>query len=294
MGITKDRYGVAMPFFTPEQQLSAGTYYVQFAVISTVEAGEVIYNGGDRIQVLAGEVIAVPRGVISVEVSVDFRAAGKFSTTPLEIPKIKKQPESALVASGDSATLTAHVDANATDLQWFKGGSWVDGETSNTLTIASVAPSDEDTYFLRVSNERGHIDSTTVRVGIVVETLDVTFETKDFGSTQDGSAIRTGYLDAQHAGAAGDCNPTEFSYDSETHQIWQISANDDNQIRFTVRDISLLTASELRLFTPNAGIMATLTRSTAENGYIGVNQSMAEYFKSHNGETEAMSIGFLA
>jgi len=294
MGITKDRYGVAMPFFTPEQQLSAGTYFVQFAVLSTLESGEVIYNGGDRIQVLAGEVIAVPRGVISVECSVDFRAAGKFSTTPLEMPKITKQPESVLAAGGSEVTLTAHVDANATSLQWFKDGAWVDGETSNTLTIASVSNTDEGIYFLRVENARGSIDTTTVRIGVIVETLNVTFETKDFGSSQDGSAIRTGYLDAQHAGAAGDCDPTVFDYDSETHQIWQISANDDNQVRFTVRDIDALTASELRLFTPNAGIMATLTRNVGESGYIGVNQAMAEYFKAHNGDTQEMAIGFLA
>ncbi|MFI3276626.1 immunoglobulin domain-containing protein [Vibrio sp.] len=294
MGIAKDRYGVAMPFFAPEQQLNAGAYFVQFAVLSTLESGEVIYNGSDTIQVLAGEVIAVPRNILSVECSVDFRAAGKFATTPFEIAKITKQPVSALVGSGDSATLTAHVDANATDLQWFKDGAWVNGETSNTMTIASVGLQDEGEYFLRVENIRGHIDTTPVRIGLVVETLDVTFETKDFSSTQDGSAIRTGYLDVPHSGAAGDCQPPVFDYGSETHQIWEISANDDNQIRFTVRDIDALTARQLRLFTPNAGIMATLTRSTEESGYIGVNQSMAEYFKSHNGETQAMSIGFLA
>ncbi|WP_162299032.1 immunoglobulin domain-containing protein [Vibrio cyclitrophicus] len=294
MGITKDRYGVAMPFFTPEQQLDAGTYFVQFAVLSTLESGEVIYNGGDRIQVLAGEVIAVPRGVISVECSVDFRAAGKFSTTPLEMPKITKQPESVLAAGGSEVTLTAHVDANATSLQWFKDGAWVDGETSNTLTIASVSNADEGVYFLRVENARGNVDTTAVRIGVIVETLNVTFETKDFAESQNGSAIRTGYLDVPHAGAAGDCDPTEFDFDSATHQIWEISADNDNRIRFTVRDIGALTPSELRLFTPNAGIMATLTRNAGSNGYEGVNQSMADYFKAHNGDTTAMSIGFLA
>ncbi|CAH7341842.1 Ig-like domain-containing protein [Vibrio chagasii] len=169
MGITKDRYGVAMPFFTPEQQLSAGTYYVQFAVISTVEAGEVIYNGGDRIQVLAGEVIAIPRGIISVEVSVDFRAAGKFSTTPLEMPKITKQPEDVSVADGGEATLTVHVDANATDLQWFKDDTELSGETTNTLTIAAVEPSDEGDYYLQVGNALGHINTNTVRIDITTK-----------------------------------------------------------------------------------------------------------------------------
>lgn len=292
MGITKDRHGAGMPFFSPESQLAAGTYFIQFAVISPTEDGQITYNGTNTIDVFGGEIIAVPHYVLSFQCSVDFRAAGKFSDIPFTVPKILKQPESALVASGAAATLTVNVDANATDLQWFKDGVWVDGETTNTLTIANVAPSDEGVYFLRVTNARGHIDSTTVRVGIVVETLDVTFETKDFSSNQSG-VIRTGYLDVPHAGAAGNCEPPVFDYDSATHQIWEISANDSNQIRFTVRDIDALTPSQLRLFSPNAGIMATLTRNTEENGYIGVNQPMADYFRQHNGDTESMAIGFL-
>ncbi|CAH6804981.1 Ig-like domain-containing protein [Vibrio chagasii] len=294
MGITKDRHGAGMPFFSPEKQLVAGTYFMQFAVISPIEDGQIIYNGVETIDVFSGEVIAVPSSVISLDCSVDFRAAGKFSDIPFSAPKISKQPESVLTAVGTSATLTANTDVNATSLQWFKDGVWVGGETSNTLTIASVSNADEGVYFLRAENARGSIDTTSVRIGVIVETLNVTFETKDFGSTQDGSAIRTGYLDAQHAGAAGDCNPTEFDYDSVTHQIWEISADDDNRIRFTVRDIGALTPSELRLFTPNAGIMATLTRNAGSNGYEGVNQAMADYFKAHNGDTTAMSIGFLA
>ncbi|TKF64251.1 immunoglobulin domain-containing protein [Vibrio sp. F13] len=294
MGITKDRHGAGMPFFSPEKQLVAGTYFMQFAVISPIEDGQITYNSVDTIDVFSGEIIAVPSSVISLDCSVDFRAAGKFSDIPFSPPKITKQPESVLAASGDSVTLTANTDPNATSLQWFKDGTWVDGETSNTLTIASVSNADEGVYFLRAENARGSVDTEAVRIGVVVETLNLTFETKDFGSSQDGSAIRTGYLDAQHAGAAGDCDPTEFDYDSATHQIWEISADDDSRIRFTVRDIGALTPSELRLFTPNAGIMATLTRNAGSNGYEGVNQSMADYFKAHNGDTTAMSIGFLA
>ena len=292
MGITKDRHGASMPFFSPEREYTAGTYFIQFAVISPVEDGTITYNGVDTLQVFTGEVIAVPMNILSFECSVDFRASGKFSDTPFSLPKIKKEPVSSITAAGDNVELSVSVDANATSLQWFKDGAWVDGETSAILSITSVSASDEGVYFCRVENNLGHIDSTAVRVGIATHAFDVTFETKDFSSNQ-GGVIRTGYLDAAHQGAAGDCVPPTFDYDSETHQIWEISAAEGDFIRFTVRDIALLTPTQLRLFTPNAGLMATLTRNTGESGYVGVNADMANYFRQHNGDTQSMPIAFV-
>lgn len=78
MGITKDRHGAGMPFFSPEREYTAGTYFIQFAVISPLDDGTVTYDGNNVINVFKGEVIAVPRNIVSLECSVDFRGAGKY------------------------------------------------------------------------------------------------------------------------------------------------------------------------------------------------------------------------
>lgn len=289
-----DRNGKVMQFFAPNAEHASGVYYPRFAVISPISDGVVSYNGGSDISIFMGEVLSVPRDVDKMDISVDFRSSGKISNQPLVKPKIIKQPQSELVDSGGAATLEVEADSNTTDYQWFKNGAWVDGATSPTLSITNADMDDEGTYFCRVSNRLGHVDTTTVRIGIRIEGFDVTIEHKDFSQSQNGSAVRSGFLDVAHAGAAGDCSPRQFAYGGETHTVIEISgAEANNEIRFRVADISLLSPNELRLITPNVGLMATLTRSVQTSGYIGVNADMADYLRRHAGETQELSIALV-
>lgn len=295
MSLELDKNSRAMQFFAPNSEQSAGTYFPKFAVISPVADGVVSYDEGGDITIFSGEILAVPRSVISMSVSVGFRSSGKIADIPFSPPKIKTQPQSQLVDSNGTATLTVEADLNATDYQWFKDGSWVDGATSQVLIINNASVNDEGVYFCRVSNARGHVDSVSVRVGIRIEGFDVTIEYKDFSQSQDGSAMRSGFLDIPHAGAAGDCSPRQFSYDGETHTVIEISgAESNNEIRFRVTDVTLLLPDELRLITPNIGIMATLTRNVETSGYIGVNAEMADYLRRHAGETQELSIALVS
>lgn len=294
MSLELDKNGKVMQFFAPNAEHPAGVYYPRFAEISPVTDGVVSYDGGGDINIFAGEVLAVPRSIEAMDISVAFRSSGKIATYPYIPPKITEHPQSQLVDSGGTATLVVVADSNATDYQWFKDGAWVDGATSPTLTISDADVNDEGTYFCRVSNVRGSVDSTTVRVGIRIEGFDVTIEYKDFSQSQDGSAMRSGFLDVAHSGAAGDCSPRDFTYDGETHTVIEISATEaNNEIRFRVTDVTVLLPNQLRLITPNIGIMATLTRNEPSSGYVGVNAEMADYLRRHAGETQELSIALV-
>lgn len=294
MSLEIDKNGKLMQFFAPDAEHTAGVHYPKFAIISPVTDGVVSYDGGNDINIFMGEVLAVPRHVLSMDVSVAFRSSGKISATPLSRPEIKKHPESQLVEAGGNVELEVIADANATDFQWFKDGAWVDGATSSILSISNAAVSDEGVYFCRVSNARGEVDTNTVRVGIRVAAFDVTIEYKDFSESQSGTAMRSGFFDAPHAGAAGDCVPREFTYNSETHTVIELSGSEaNNEIRFRVTDVSILLPDQLRLFTPNMGIMATLTRNESTSGYIGVNAEMKDYLRRHAGETQELSIALV-
>jgi len=289
-----DKNSKVMQFFAPDAERVAGVYYTNFAVISPVSDGVVSYDGKEDISIFMGEVLAVPRSVISLDISVNFRSSGKLSSTPLYAPKITKQPQSQLTEEGGDVTLEVGADSNATDFQWFKDGSWVEGAQSTALVISDVNHDDEGVYFCRVSNAKGVVDSDAVRVGIRVEGFDTTIEYKDFSQSQNGSAMRSGFLDVAHAGAAGDCSPREFTYDGETHTVIEISgAESSNEIRFRVADVTVLLPNQLRLFTPNMGLMATLTRNVETSGYIGVNAEMTDYLRRHAGETQELSIALV-
>ncbi|ENC6723360.1 immunoglobulin domain-containing protein [Vibrio harveyi] len=294
MTLELDKNSRVMQFFAPDAEHPAGVYYPKNLTISPVSDGVVSYDGGSDINIFMGEILAVPRHVISMDISTDFRSAGKVSDIPLSLPTIKTQPQSELVDAGGAVTLQVIADANATEYQWFKDGEWVGGATSEILSITDADESDEGVYFCRVSNPRGSVDTATARIGIRVASFDVTIEYKDFSEPQNGSAMRSGFLDVPHAGAAGDCVPREFTYDGETHTVIELSGSEaNNEIRFRVTDVSILLPEQLRLFSPNMGVMATLTRNVQSSGYIGVNSEMKDYLRRHAGETQEMSIALV-
>ncbi|WP_394239883.1 immunoglobulin domain-containing protein [Vibrio astriarenae] len=290
-----DKNSRVMQFLAPTQQLDAGVYYPSGGIhFSPITDGVVSYDGESDITIFQGETLAVPRGVILMDVSVDFRVGGTLSDRPLSIPRIKRNPTSQLYDEGDTVTLQASVDANATDLQWFKDGVWVSGENSNTLTIANAQESDGGVYFLRVGNWKGHVDTTSVRIAMRFEAFDVTVEYKDFSQSQIGNAMRAGYHAAAHAGNAGDCVPPAFTIGADAYDILEISGDEaTNQVRFRVDRYEDFAGRQLRLMTANVGIMATLTYNEQTEGFIGTNSEMTEYLLRNDGNTVELSIAFI-
>ena len=76
-------------------------------------------------------------------------------------PAIVNQPQSQLVALGDTATFVVDVSGNpAPTLQWKKGTSLITGATSATLILTNVQPSDAGTYTAVATNSAGTATSS--------------------------------------------------------------------------------------------------------------------------------------
>ena len=84
--------------------------------------------------------------------------------TDLCSPSIEKAPQPAAIHAGEPATLT--VTARGREpltYQWFVGSDPIDGATAPTLTVSPPATT---VYRVRVSNECGTVDSTSVNVAV--------------------------------------------------------------------------------------------------------------------------------
>lgn len=113
------------------------------------------------------QVLAADAGAYSVHVtnaggSVTSRAAQLTVTgTPVAITNANL-PANVTAAQGTSVTFTVEATGSApVSYQWFKGTTAIDGATSATYTIPSVAVSDAGNYFARVSNPVNSVDSRT-------------------------------------------------------------------------------------------------------------------------------------
>jgi hypothetical protein len=76
-------------------------------------------------------------------------------------PVITTQPQSALITSGRTATLSVAATGSLLDYQWFRDGQAIGGETQPTLETGVAGA-----YFVRVSNSVGTVNSATVIVTV--------------------------------------------------------------------------------------------------------------------------------
>src|SRR5207302_2940620 len=79
-------------------------------------------------------------------------------------PSITAQPQSTTITGGGSATLSATA-GGTTPLayQWYSGSTAISGATSSSIT---VSPSSTTSYFVRVTNTCGTVDSATATVTV--------------------------------------------------------------------------------------------------------------------------------
>lgn len=111
------------------------------------------------------------------------------------VPVIDGDPENSLVAPGEAASLTVSASSVSGGLsyQWYKSDddtnntkgddTAIDGATSDTLTIASAALSDEGYYYCAVSNTAGTVDTGVAAVGIKRLVALYTLDESDFDGT---------------------------------------------------------------------------------------------------------------
>ncbi len=101
---------------------------------------------------------AADAGLYRLLASNDSAPEGVFSDTVTlkvnAIPVFTTQPVSRTVLTGANVAFSAEVSGSpAPHLQWLKGSTPLDGQTSATLTLSNVRPSDSGQYTLRASNE---------------------------------------------------------------------------------------------------------------------------------------------
>ncbi|MCP9495515.1 MAG: immunoglobulin domain-containing protein [Pyrinomonadaceae bacterium MAG19_C2-C3] len=94
------------------------------------------------------------------------------------LPRILNQPRGATVLNNQSATLKVKAD-NSPTFQWYKGNSGdtsqkIDGATSDSLTINSVAANSRTNYWVRVTNSCGTTNSQTMTV-VAIDKLPLIF-----------------------------------------------------------------------------------------------------------------------
>ena len=82
-------------------------------------------------------------------------------------PKIVAQPEGRTVNSGEALQLAVTASGTAPlAYQWFRNGQPVSGAQSASYAEPSASPGDAGSYFVRVTNPIGTVDSTVVTVNV--------------------------------------------------------------------------------------------------------------------------------
>ncbi|HEX6083719.1 MAG TPA: N,N-dimethylformamidase beta subunit family domain-containing protein [Thermoanaerobaculia bacterium] len=136
-----------------------GAGCTSFAAITTTPANATTYSD----TTVVGNTTYVYR-VFAVNPNGDSAASNSASaTTPAGCtpPSIQTQPQSQSITSGQSATLSVGASGTSLSYEWFTGSTSVG--TGSSIT---VSPTTTTTYFVRVTNSCGTVDSATATVTV--------------------------------------------------------------------------------------------------------------------------------
>jgi hypothetical protein len=140
-------------------------------------------------------------------------------------PRIVTQPRSSTNVMTTGLTLTAVPDGTQPiSFQWLRNGVELAGQTSSTLSIASLRGSDAGTYTVRVSNALGSTNSDPAVVTVIQPQLGV-FNT---GVDVNGLPLENGQTDPHYVliAAPEGFGPTAYAPSSAPIPPWV--ANDEN------------------------------------------------------------------
>ncbi len=102
----------------------------------------------------AGTYTCIVSGICNSVTSQDI----DVTVTQATLPTITQQPQSQTVCEGSNVTLS--VTANdAETYQWYKDNVAIDGATNSTLTLNNITLNDAGTYFCKISNQNGSVNS---------------------------------------------------------------------------------------------------------------------------------------
>ena len=138
-----------------------GAGCTSFALLTTLPANTTTHSDTTA----AGSTTYVYR-VFAVNPNGDSAPSNSASaTTPAACtaPSIQTQPQSASITSGQSTTLSVGASGTSLSYQWFAGSTAITGATASSVT---VSPTTTTTYFVRVTNSCGTVDSVTVTVTV--------------------------------------------------------------------------------------------------------------------------------
>lgn len=161
----------------------------------------------------------------------ESRASWARFTVPGSVPVITGQPQDANVSSGSQAVFSVEATANgAMTYQWFKDGDPLDGETTDTLTIASAVKANEGGYRVNVSTDEGAVSSRTAELLVDPWPL-ISGQSPNIQISQGSSvtltvtAVGVAPLSYQwFFGASGD---TSLPIEGATEASYSFSPNDD-------------------------------------------------------------------
>ena len=149
------------------------------------------YSGFHKASVLnaAGAVVASYSTIIELQTTVGLPAGGRYfiriepnawyswssetyaltATFQPLTPLITSQPSSQTVLVGRSATVSVTADGVAPlAYQWFKNGTAIASATSESLQFASIKPTDDALYSVRVSNASGSVASNSAKLTVTL------------------------------------------------------------------------------------------------------------------------------
>ncbi|MES2467093.1 MAG: hypothetical protein V4675_07315 [Verrucomicrobiota bacterium] len=139
--------------------------------------------------------------------------SGTAMVTVISPPAISGQPASATVSPGGSVTLSVTASGTSPVFQWYQGAT---GDTSNAIsgaagpTFATPALAATTSYWVRITNPAGVVDSSTATVSVsVVDTFSSWAANRFTPSQLEDSAISGSTMDPDGDGTT---NEQEFVF----------------------------------------------------------------------------------
>ena len=143
-----------------------------------------------------------------------------FTTAPA-VPVITGDPDTQVVAEGESVTFTIEA-TNGESYQWYKDGGKIDGAEDVSYTIDSVVLGDEGGYYCKAINTQGFDDSS--EAFLITERLighwkldgDLMDSASGFDATAGSAVYGAGLVEGGQALSLGGIDPNQVAYVSNT------------------------------------------------------------------------------
>lgn len=201
--------------------------------------------------------------------------------TLVSLPIIPTQPQNLTADVGINASLSIPlVQGTSYTYQWYKNGQLVVGGGSNTLFFSPLTLTDAGTYYVRVSNASGAINSATVTVTPVTRAPQITSQPADVVTLVGGTASFEIKVSAAPAAtyqwqvlAPNTTIWANYASQASYLYLWGItSAQHGTRFRCVVtNEFGSVTSAEARLIVGTSTAVASITAGDAHSIAISTN-----------------------